>query len=81
MEKQFIIIEEEHITLGQLLKLTNEFNSGGEIKHFLKQEGVFVNDEKEYRRGRKLFDDDVIQLNGKQYIVVERIENDLGDTE
>lgn len=59
-----------HITLGQFLKLTNEFESGGFIKHYLNETGVYVNDKSEYRRGRKLYHNDVVKLNNnKQFIV------------
>lgn len=72
MEKQIIFIEDQFITLGQLLKLTNQFQSGGEIKHFLQTIGVKVNGEVENRRGRKLYDEDVVSFDGKEYIVVSK---------
>lgn len=72
MEKQYIFIEESYITLGQLLKLTNLFYSGGEIKHFLNEVGVNVNGEIETRRGRKLYDEDTVELEGKLYIVSQK---------
>lgn len=72
MEKQIIFIEDQFITLGQLLKLTNQFQSGGEIKHFLQTIGVKVNGEVENRRGRKLYDEDVVSFDGKAYIVVSK---------
>lgn len=69
MEK--ISIKDEYITLGQLLKLTNLFESGGMIKGYLQDEGVFVNDELEHRRGRKLYHNDVVQLkDGPSFIIV-----------
>lgn len=72
MEKQIIFIKDQFITLGQLLKLTNQFQSGGEIKHFLQTIGVKVNGEVENRRGRKLYDEDVVSFDGKAYIVVSK---------
>lgn len=58
-----IYIKDEYITLGQFLKLTNLFDSGGFIKNYLREEGVFVNETLEHRRGRKLFDNDVVKFN------------------
>lgn len=70
---QKIEINTPHITLGQFLKLTNEFESGGFIKHYITDTGVYVNDEREYKRGKKLYHDDVIKLeNNTTFIVVQK---------
>lgn len=61
-----IYIKGDYITLGQFLKLTNLLDSGGFIKNFLKEEGVLVNEILEHRRGRKLFDNDVVKFNEEQ---------------
>lgn len=58
-----IEISTPYITLGQLIKLANVFESGGMIKAFLKEQGVLVNNEKEHRRGRKLYVNDVVEIN------------------
>jgi len=55
-------ISTEYITLGQLLKMTNLISSGGMAKWFLEENVVFVNDEKEQRRGKKLRHEDVITI-------------------
>lgn len=60
--EQEITIETEYITLGQFLKLANIFESGGMIKGFLQTEGVLVNNEREHRRGRKLYPNDVVTV-------------------
>lgn len=58
------------ITLGQLLKLTNKFESGGMIKGYLAEEGAFVNGELDKRRGRKVYLNDIVKLTtGETYIV------------
>lgn len=62
MEKNVIHIKGEYITLSQLLKLTNLFESGGTIKNYINEEGVFVNEQLEFRRGRKLYHDDIVKL-------------------
>lgn len=70
MKTEKIVIETEYITLGQLLKLTNLFDSGGMIKHYLQDEGVLVNGETEHRRGRKLYEKDLVSLLGNKYQIV-----------
>lgn len=71
MEK--IAIKDTYITLGQLLKLTNMFDSGGYIKVYLQNEGVLVNNELENRRGRKLYVNDVVQLHsGELFTIVQK---------
>lgn len=70
---QKIEINTPHITLGQFLKLTNEFDSGGIIKHYLKQTGVYVNNDKEHRRGRKLYDNDIIILDDNKKFIIKRV--------
>ena len=52
----------EYITLGQMIKVLNILESGGQVKQFLAEEDVFVNGEPENRRGRKLRADDIVQL-------------------
>lgn len=52
----------EYITLGQMIKVLNILESGGQVKQFLAEEDVFVNGEPENRRGRKLRANDVVQL-------------------
>lgn len=67
-----IYISTDEIPLGQFLKLTNIFESGGFIKHYLREQGVLVNNQLENRRGRKLYVNDVVKItDGGTYIVVE----------
>ncbi|MFC2948771.1 S4 domain-containing protein YaaA [Virgibacillus sediminis] len=63
MQEQ-IEINTEYIQLGQFIKLANILESGGMVKAFLQDEGVLVNGEREHRRGRKLYPDDVIEVEG-----------------
>ncbi len=52
----------EYITLGQLLKLVGEVQSGGDVKEFLSAHPPLVNGEPESRRGRKLRPGDTVRL-------------------
>ena len=50
------------IRLGQLLKLADLADSGGEARDLLEHEEVLVNGEREMRRGRQLRCGDVITV-------------------
>ncbi|SEO40357.1 S4 domain protein YaaA [Amphibacillus marinus] len=53
-----------YIQLGQLLKLANVVESGGLVKHFLATYPVNINGEQDQRRGRKLYSNDIIEIEG-----------------
>ncbi|MFC7440173.1 S4 domain-containing protein YaaA [Laceyella putida] len=57
-------IEGPYITLGQLLKMLDVIDSGGQAKHFLMDVEVKVNDEVETRRGRKVYPQDIVEIDG-----------------
>ncbi len=65
-----IKIHTEYITLGQLLKLTSLVSSGGEVKHFLSNNLIFINNEKDERRGRKIYPNDLVTVLNKTYKIV-----------
>ncbi|WP_163527925.1 S4 domain-containing protein YaaA [Halobacillus ihumii] len=60
--RERIGISTEYIQLGQFLKLSNVVESGGMVKVFLSEFEVFVNEEPEQRRGRKLYLGDVVDI-------------------
>ena len=62
-------INTEFITLQQFLKIENIISSGGEAKYFLAENEVYVNDELENRRGRKLYPGYAIKVFGKEYSI------------
>jgi ribosome-associated protein len=53
-------IRGDMIRLGQLLKLADVVDGGGEVKDFLANVDVTVNGEPEDRRGRQLHPGDVV---------------------
>lgn len=57
-------ISTEYITLGQFLKLADCIGTGGEVKHFLQENSVRINDELDNRRGRKLRVGDSVEVEG-----------------
>lgn len=58
---------QEFITTNILLKITGLIQTGGMAKIFLKENQVYVNDELDNRRGRKLYVGDKIKINGKEF--------------
>lgn len=63
MEK-IVQIHSEFITLGQFLKYADIISSGGMTKIFLAESVVKVNGELENRRGKKLYNNDVVSIDG-----------------
>ena len=61
--------DEEYITLNVLLKIADLISTGGMAKIFLQENDVFVNNELENRRGRKLYRGDEVRVNGQAFIV------------
>ena len=61
--------DEEYITLNVLLKITNLIPTGGMAKFFLAENDVYVNGEKENRRGRKLYRGDIVKANNAEFVI------------
>lgn len=60
-------IQGEFITLQQFLKIEDIIVSGGEAKYYLQNNKVYVNQQIEIRRGRKLYPNDIVRVAGKEY--------------
>ena len=67
-------IDTEYITLGQLIKFLGIVSTGGEIKLFLTENQVFVNEIAENRRGKKLFDGDIVKILNKKYVIISNVD-------
>jgi ribosome-associated protein len=63
------VIKPPFIKLGQLLKLLDFVAAGGEEKSFLSDHQVLVNNQTETRRGRKLYDGDLVAIDQQVYQV------------
>ncbi len=61
-----IQIEGETIRLGQLLKLAGVIDSGSDAKALLAAEPLWVNGEREARRGRQLHAGDTVSVGGEE---------------
>ena len=65
-----VAIRGDSIRLGQLLKLAGMVGSGGDIKRFLAEVEVTVNDQPEARRGRQLRLGDEVRAGDERLRVV-----------
>lgn len=59
-------VKNEFITLGQLLKACDFISSGAQAKFAVKEMNILVNDEREDRRGRKLYAGDTVIVEDEQ---------------
>ena len=62
-------IDTEYITLQQLLKMEDFISSGGQAKYYVQENSVFVNNELDNRRGRKLYPGDVVKIENKEFVI------------
>ena len=64
------IIKGDFLTLAQFLKELTYISSGGQAKWYLQDNDVFVNQEKETRRGKKLRAGDHVSVGENEYELV-----------
>lgn len=62
-------IKDEHIKLGQAMKLGRMVNSGVEAKMVIQDGQVRVNDKVELQRGKKLFVGDIVSFQGETILI------------
>ena len=60
-----VVISDDFIKLGQLLKLANMVSSGVEAKIVIQNGEVKVNGEIDTRRGKKIYPNDVVEYKGQ----------------
>jgi len=53
------------VTLGQLLKSEGIIGTGGQAKWFLQENTVYLNGTLETRRGKKLAQNDIVDIEGE----------------
>lgn len=63
---EIIKLREEFIKLGQALKAAGLVESGVEAKEVIQDGLVKVNGEVDERRGRKLYDGDLVEFDGEE---------------
>ncbi|MCR4962153.1 MAG: RNA-binding S4 domain-containing protein [Lachnospiraceae bacterium] len=65
-----IKLREEYIKLGQALKAAGFVEDGVEAKIEIQEGNVLVNGEVDTRRGRKLYDGDLVSFNGQEIKII-----------
>lgn len=65
-----IKLREDYIKLGQALKAAGFVEDGVEAKIEIQSGNVLVNNEVDVRRGRKLYDGDIVSFNGKEIKII-----------
>lgn len=60
---------QDYIKLDQFLKVAQVAASGGEAKMIIREGIVNVNGEMELRRGRKLYDKDIVTVDDMSFVV------------
>lgn len=63
---EIIKLRDEYIKLGQALKAANLVEDGVEAKLVIQDGLVKINNEVDIRRGRKLYDGDVVSFDGQE---------------
>lgn len=63
---EIIHLKDDFIKLGQALKLAGLVESGVDAKFAVQDGHVKVNGQTQLQRGKKLYDGDIIEYNGKQ---------------
>ena len=71
---QVIKVKDDNIKLGQLIKLAGLVDSGVEAKYAIQNSLVYVNNQIETRRGRKIVSGDIIKFKNEE-IKVEANDN------
>ena len=66
---EIIKLKDDHIKLGQALKLASLVEEGVEAKYVILDGLVKVNGEVDTRRGRKLYDGDVVTFENHEIII------------
>ena len=67
-----ITISTDFVTLGQLLKIADLIGSGGEAKSFLASHEILVDGVSDNRRGRKLRDEMMVEIDQVGYRIVKK---------
>ena len=67
---QTITLREEFINLGQALKAAGLVSNGVEAKEVIQNGLVTVNGEIDTRRGKKLYDGDIVSFDGEEIKIV-----------
>ncbi|NQY64703.1 MAG: RNA-binding S4 domain-containing protein [Alteromonadaceae bacterium] len=69
-DHQLVHINSQPIELCKLLKIANLVSGGGEAKVLISEGYVLLNDEVEYQKRKKIYENDIVEFNGEVIQVV-----------
>lgn len=69
IKEEIIQIRPPYITLGQFLKFVSIIDEGYEAKNYLATHRVLINGEEDSRRGRKIYTSDIVEVQGRKFII------------
>lgn len=78
--KNIVHIDTDFITLGKLLKHVNVISSGGMAKWYLSEYTVLIDQEKENRRGKKIYPGSMVEIPNEGIFFIQKEESDNGST-
>ncbi len=62
-----ILINKEYITIVQFLKMQSIISSGGEVKYFLDENDVKLNNINVFEKRKKIYPNDILKINEDSY--------------
>ncbi len=68
-KEQEIKIYTDYITLGSFLKFIGVVSQGSDVKFYLSSNNILVNNELENRRGRKIYPESIVEIDGIKYLI------------
>ncbi len=68
-KEQEIKIYTDYITLGSFLKFIGVVGQGSDVKFYLSSNNILVNNELENRRGRKIYPESIVEIDGIKYLI------------
>ncbi|MDE5617406.1 MAG: S4 domain-containing protein YaaA [Ureaplasma sp.] len=75
-KEQEIKIYTNYITLGSFLKFIGIVGQGSDVKNYLLENKIFVNNETENRRGKKIYPGSIIEINSIKYLISKTRDNE-----
>ncbi|MDE5651696.1 MAG: S4 domain-containing protein YaaA [Ureaplasma sp.] len=74
-KEQEIQIYTDYITLGSFLKFIGIVGQGSDVKSYLLENKILVNNEIENRRGRKVYPGSIIEIDEAKYLISKTRDN------
>ncbi len=67
---ELVNIKDEYIKLSQFLKFMGIISTGGEVKHFIEENDILLNDVVVFEVRKKIYSGDILKINEDLYKIV-----------